>query len=267
MPTLIAVDDLHDPRLAAYMNLRGNRVDSSAAGHFIVEGRWCVQRLAQSRHPIQSVVVEQGREESVIDWVPEGTPIFSIAKDRIRELVGYDFHRGMLACGTRPSLLPVDRVRLSHSGSNLALAVLGVSEQENLGSMIRSAAALGVSDLMIGPRTIDPYARRTIRVSMATVLNQTLYNLDVPKEQLCYLARENNYRTLVTTLDEDATPLHRFVPDDRPMVLVVGNEAGGVEADVQAIATDRVTIPMQQGIDSLNVAVATAILLYELGKK
>jgi tRNA G18 (ribose-2'-O)-methylase SpoU len=98
---------------------------------------------------------------------------------------------------------------------------------------------------------------------MAAVLHQTLYSLDDPADQLKSLVDEQGYRTVVTTLGH-AVPLNQFAPDDRPMILVVGNEAEGVSAEVERAATDRVTIPMKLGTDSLNVAVATAIFLYQL---
>jgi tRNA G18 (ribose-2'-O)-methylase SpoU len=142
--------------------------------------------------------------------------------------------------------------------------MLGINQRENLGSMMRTAAALGIENLLIGPRTADPFSRRTIRVSMATVLKQQLYELDQPADQLARLQRTRDVRTIITTLDAGATPLDKFEPDDRKMVLVVGNEAEGVDHATQAIATDRVTIPMQLGTDSLNVAVAAAIIMYQL---
>lgn len=263
MTNIIRIEDSRDPRLAVYRQMRANPVDVSGSGCFVVEGRWCVQRLAQSQHEILSLLVERGREAVASECVQGQTPIYSLPGDQVRELVGFDFHRGMIACGARPAIQAFDQLRLGTGRPNLALAVLGVDQTENLGSMMRSAAALGVRDVLIGPRTADPFARRTVRVSMAAVLHQTLYSLDDPADQLKLLVEEQGYRTVVTTLGH-AVPLNQFVPDDRPMILVVGNEAEGVSAEVERAATDRVTIPMKLGTDSLNVAVATAIFLYQL---
>ncbi len=266
MSQVIRLTDLDDPRLAAYRDLRGDPVDSFVSGCFIVEGRWCVQRLVQSSHEVRSVLVEQGRESAACELVSEGTTVYSLPRDRMRALVGFEFHRGMLACGTRPPMRSAEQLRGTGLPSNLALAVLGVNQRDNLGSMLRSAAALGVVDILIGPKTADPYSRRAVRVSMAAVLKQTLYAIDRPVEQLAYLSDRCGYRTVVTTLG-DAIPLDHFVRDERPIVLCVGSEAEGVEPEVERVATDRVTIPMKLGTDSLNVAVATAIFLYELGRR
>lgn len=263
MTNIIPVESLQDPRLNVFRNLRGTSQTAFESETFVVEGRWCVQRLAESDHAIRSVLVEQGQEEIAASWVGVTTPIYRVPIDQMRSLVGYDFHRGMVACGERPPLVSAEQLQLGGDRPSLALAVIGVDLKENLGSMLRSAAALGVRDILIGPRTADPFSRRTVRVSMAAVFQQTIYALKDPVPQLMHLAAQQGYRTLVTTLRQ-ATPLDQFVNDDRPSILIVGGEANGVPADVETVATDRITIPMQLGTDSLNVAVATAIFLYEL---
>jgi tRNA G18 (ribose-2'-O)-methylase SpoU len=129
---------------------------------------------------------------------------------------------------------------------------------------MRTAAAFGIEQLLIGPRTADPLGRRTIRVSMAAVLQQILFDLDRPLAQLSVLQRTRNIRTIATTLDPAATSLDEFVPDDRNCILILGNEARGIDQSIQQAATDRVTIPMQLGTDSLNVSIAAAIFMYAL---
>ncbi|MEM1068932.1 MAG: RNA methyltransferase [Planctomycetota bacterium] len=265
MSAVIELGDAQDERLAAYRNLQGQSVGSFETDTFVVEGRWCLQRLAQSRHKILSVLVERGHESLAIEVVKPETTIYSLPGDQMRSLVGYDFHRGVLGCGRRPKLMDAMDLDLGAVPSKLALAVLGISDRENMGSIIRSATALGVTDLLIGPRTVDPYSRRSIRVSMATVFSQTIYDLSEPIQQLKSLSDQSGFRTVVTTLRE-ATPLEAFEHDDRPVVLIVGNEADGVAESIERIATDRLTMPMKTGADSLNVAVATAIFLYELNK-
>ncbi len=261
MPRIIELNDPDAPGLACYADLRHApaQVDS-----FIVEGRWCVQRLIESRHEVLSVVVERGKESHVVNQLSDHTTVYSLPADQIRHLVGFDFHRGVLACGRRPVPHSIDQLRFGSELPALALAVLGVSEKENLGSMMRTSAALGVENVLIGPRTADPYSRRAVRVSMATALQLKFHSLDYPLEQLNELQAKRNLRTVVTTLDPAATPLHEFVPDKRESIVVVGNEATGVDPAVERIATDRVTIPLRMGTDSLNVSIAAAIVLYEM---
>ena len=266
MENVITIQDLHDSRLVAYRDLRSGAPNAAVAGNrhstFVVEGRWCLERLAQSTITIQSVLVESGSEDFVAGLVSRDTSIYVLPRGQIQHLVGFDFHRGVLACGIRPAFKDVDDLLPSDSRSHLTLAVLGVDLKENLGSMLRSAAAFGVRDVLIGPRTADPYARRCVRVSMGAVFHQTLYTLKDPVTEFKDLA-DRGYRTLATTL-EDACPLDQLTHDDRPMILMVGSEANGIPHDLQEVATDRITIPMKLGTDSLNVSVATAIFLYQL---
>lgn len=224
----------------------------------------CVQRLIESPLDTVSILVERGHERDVASWLADGMTVYSLPTEQIRSLVGYHFHRGILACGRRPPLRSIETMSLHGSERPLALAAFGVNHRENLGSMLRTAAALGIEDILISPATADPYSRRTVRVSMAAVLKQKLYLFEDPALELRRLQESGRYRTVVTTLAPDATPLDQFVADERACLLVMGSEAEGIDPEIESVATDRVTIPMRLGTDSLNVSVAAAIFMYEL---
>ncbi len=258
------LDDPADPRLACYSDLRWDANPRPECDWFIVEGRLCVQRLIESPIECLSILVESGKEAEAASWVDDRTPVYALPAEKIRSLVGYHFHRGMLACGRRPILGSVDSLQLNQSRPPVALAAVGVNQRENLGSMLRTSAALGIEKVLIGPLTADPYSRRTVRVSMGAVLKQRLYALKEPLAELSRLQSTGQVRTVVTTLSPEATPLDQFVTDDRAIILVMGGEAEGIDSAIEAMASDRVTIPMQLGTDSLNVSVAAAIFLYQL---
>lgn len=219
--------------------------------------------MESSYRPL-SLLVERGKEAEFTDRLSEETPLYSLPSDQIRQLVGYDFHRGVMACGERQELPGIDELLFEADQTSIALAILGVSEHENLGGIIRTATALGIERLLVGPNTVDPFSRRVIRVSMATVFKQRLYRLDQPETQLALLQQSRGVRIIATTLDADATSLDEFLMDDRDSIVIVGNEANGVDPQIQRIATDRVTIQMKLGTDSLNVSVAAAIFIYQL---
>ena len=264
MAQILVLDDASDPRLACYSDLRWDANPAADSDWFVVEGRMCVQRLIASPLEVMSILVEHGNEQEVAGWADGETPVFSLPREQVRALVGYKFHRGVLACGRRPDWRSIHELTLNRLQQPVALAAVGVNQRENLGSMLRTAAALGIENVLIGPNTADPFARRSVRVSMGAVLKQRLYRLDQPLAQLRSLGQSGRVRTVVTTLSGDAEPLERFVADDRACVLVLGSEAEGIDPEIEAIATDRVTIPMQLGTDSLNVSVAAAIFMYEL---
>ena len=108
-------------------------------------------------------------------------------------------------------------------------------------------AALGVERILLGPHTADPFARRTIRVSMGTVFRLKLYDLSDPVTQLPDLVERHDLRTIVTTLDQNATPLRDYRLTRQSGILIAGNEAEGVAEEIQKAATDRVIIPMSLG--------------------
>ena len=253
-----------DPKLKNYQDLRWNRKPAPETQHFITEGRYCVQRLLQSQHRVHSVLVTEGKAAEALTWADGETPVYSLPSEEIRKLVGFDFHRGVMACGERPALSPSAALDLGHCKQELIVAIIGVSERENVGSIMRTAAAMGIQRILLGPNTADPFARRTIRVSMGTVFRLQLYDLSSPLSQLTEFTRDDRVKTIVSTLAEQATPLRDFRLGRHSGILVIGNEADGVAEEIQQAATDRITIPMKLGTNSLNVSVATAICLHEL---
>ncbi|WP_372721711.1 TrmH family RNA methyltransferase [Novipirellula sp.] len=260
---VIQATGIDDPRIAMYRDLR-HRELSKDGSHFVVEGNWVVRRLIESDYKIESILVQQHRSDEYAKIVPADVPIYTLSDTDISQLIGFEFHRGVLACGVRPEIPTIDDFIALPTIPKLSVALLGVSEPENVGSIFRSAAALGIDHLLVDRKTIDPFHRRVIRVSMAAVLKHRLFRLDDPLADLQRLTTATTVRTIASTLQSPATRLKDFRVNDKPALLIVGNEASGVELAIQNFASDRVTIPMQLGTDSLNVAVATAILMHAL---
>ena len=258
------LNEADDPRLSDYRDLRWNRKADAKTRDFIVEGRYCVERLLQSDYAVHSILVTEGKRSEFLERVNKTVPVYSLPLSEIRKLVGFDFHRGIMACAKRPALNSITSFVHEQSNPSITIAMIGISERENAGSIMRTSAALGVQRILLGPNTADPFARRTIRVSMGSVFRLKLYDLCDPASQLPSLAKQHGLRTIVTTLAEDATPLRDFRLAQHSGILIAGNEAEGVAEEIQKVATDRVIIPMHQGTNSLNVAVATAICLHEL---
>lgn len=287
----IAIDNLDDQRLVPFRNLRAGTRPEDPRQHspenttaalptaslptaslptgapFVVEGRWLVERLIQSEYEITCVVIEQGRERGILDQLHDGVPVFTLTRQLVGQLVGFDFHRGVLAAAKRPMIRRIDELTANAFDENLprlALAAMQISDKENLGSMLRSAAALGVNRIVLGPGTVDPFARRVTRVSMGAVFKQTFFQMKDPIAELRQI-ESHGFTTVAASLGSDSHPIHELTwPGDGPAVLLMGNEAHGLPDAWQEAATYRVNIPMRQSTDSLNVAVASAILMYEL---
>ncbi len=256
-----------DPRLKSYRNSRWNRHPNAKTHDFIVEGRYCVERLLQSDYDVHSVLVAEGKSVEIPESLDRVVPVYSLPPAEICKLVGFDFHRGVMACAKRPALKPMAAFDQNVARPEITIALLGLCERENVGSIMRTAAALGVERILMSPNTADPFARRTIRVSMGAVFRLKLYDLSDPEGQLPDLVNRHHLRTIVTTLDHSATPLREFRLARQSGILIAGNEAEGVAEEIEQVATDRVIIPMCLGTNSLNVAVATAICLHELSNQ
>lgn len=263
------ITDANDPRLEPYRSVRHRDPRSG----FIAEGSLVVHRLLQSDYSIRSLLIHIGQEHRYLDQVPGDVPVYLVSPDLGRQIAGYDFHRGVLAHGDCRPLLPIDGLahglvqtsRGRTAGPGVALGLIGISDPENVGSLLRSAAAMNVYDIVIGPGTISPYVRRVIRVSMASVFLHRFYQLSSPAEQIP-LIQDQGVDFAATTLRTGAIDIRDFHRDagDSPIVLLVGNEATGLNDDVQDRCRLCVTLPMASGTDSLNVSVAGAIFLHEL---
>lgn len=259
---LIRIDDLADSRLDPYRSLKQTN-ETSRRGLFIAEGDKLVRRLLESRLTVESVLLSEPYVDEFAPLLPAELPALVIPDELVEALVGYNFHRGILGCGRRPTATALNE-RLPPRDRACTLVVCpDVQDPENLGAILRIAAGFGVDGVVLGPRSADPFSRRVQRVSMGNVYRlPPLHTTDVPAT-LAELRARHGIESWATVLDADAAVLSTLERPQR-LALVFGSEGHGLD-DVVVRACDRkVTIPMRAGVDSLNVAVATGIFLYEL---
>ena len=277
----IYIDNIEDPRLEAYRNLRTRNLTQFSA-KFVVESKLLTQRLLRSDYEVESVLIDDVALPNSGDWLSEEITAYVIPRTAMSELLGFNFHRGVLGCGKRKRRLQAtevlapepmtlatgfDSTTFSPDTSELqqknrwtGVYVVGVQDPENLGQIARNCSALGVSDLIIGPECVDPFARRVLRVSMGCMLNLRISYANDPISFLTWASSEG-IRSLATSLSSDSKPLEQYRRVKATLV-VMGNEANGLAEHVQNAATDRVKIDMLLGTDSLNVSVAAGIILH-----
>ncbi len=259
---IIPINDPADPRLDAYRDLRHENVRNRGP-LFIAEGRLVVQRLLQSRYVTDSVLAEPLRLAELEPLADHATPIYLVSQHTIREVAGFNFHRGLLACGRRLPFSSLEELSHQPATGNLALALISLNDLENLGSLLRTAAALGIFNIVLNPQTADPLCRRVLRVSMGAALKMKFFNMPDPQRWFESNQQTGHWRTVAMTLAADSIPLDQIVNDGKASMIVMGNEGDGLPSSIQAACSARAQIPMAAGIDSLNVAVAGAIALYE----
>jgi tRNA G18 (ribose-2'-O)-methylase SpoU len=202
----------------------------------------------------------------------EGVPIYVAPADELKKLTGFSLTRGILCAMRRPRLPEVEDL-LSHArdgGPARRVAVLeGIVDHTNVGAIFRSAAALGVDAVLVTPTCCDPLYRRAVRVSMGTVFQVPWTRLgDDPSEwPEAGLARLHaaGFATAAMALSDDSIPLGdpRLAAEER-LALIFGTEGDGLSHRTIEGSTYTVRIPMQHGVDSLNVAAASAVAFWEL---
>jgi tRNA G18 (ribose-2'-O)-methylase SpoU len=259
----IDVDDPADPRLADYTELTdpAARRRRERDDFFVAEGPVAVERVLASGHRIRSVLISEPKWERVSSLVGElDAPVYVAPREIVAATVGFDLHRGVVAVADRRPLASLDDVvRVARR-----IAVLeGLNDPENLGAIARSARALGVDALVLDPTCMDPYARRTVRVSMGEVLMLPVARPQPWHDVLAQLHR-CGFETWALTPDPTADDLWTLdVPAS--VAVVLGAEGSGLDGRTLASATRRVRIPIAADVDSLNVAAAAAIAFAATG--
>ncbi len=254
------ISSASDPRLRPFRDLQGRRDESE----FVVESGFAVERLLSSGWPVATVVTTPNRVAKLAPMVASPTQFLVAPRPLLREVLGFDFHRGVLAAAPRPDWPRVDWRTQCAQASSIVLAVNGVSDPANIGSLIRTARAFGCNHILLDKGCADPLSRRAIRASMGHVFHQPIALVDDLRQEIRRSTRHGT-RWWASTPDPTAAPL-KHARTHRPshLVLLVGHEGFGVEPQLLQLADFQVTIRMAQAIDSLGVAAATAAMLYVL---
>jgi len=260
------ITDLDAPGLADYSRLTDvalRRVSEPANGLYIAESAKVIERALRAGHQPRSVLVQEqwlpDAERLLTDW-PE-VPIYVGAASVLEQLTGYNLHRGALAAMHRPDLRSVAEVIRD---ARRIVILEDIVDHTNVGAIFRSVAGLGADAVLITPRCADPLYRRSVRVSMGTVLQVPWTRLPEWSEAVPVL-HEHGFHLAALALADDAVSLDVFAADPPERVaLILGTEGDGLSRRALDAADTVVTIPMLHGVDSLNVASASAVALYAL---
>lgn len=264
MAELIEVTDASDSRLSDYRDLRDvslRRSLESERGLFLAEGEKVVRRAVEAGHRPRSFLMASRWLESLGDVLAAwpAVPCYVVSEELAERVTGFHVHRGALASLHRAPLPAVADVL---AGARRVVVLEDVVDHTNVGAILRSAAALGFDGCLLSPRCADPLYRRAVKVSMGAVFSLPYARLDDWHGAVGRLSAAG-FTTYALTLAPDAVDLDAVVPADR-VALLVGSEGPGLSTRWQEAADVRVRIPMAAGIDSLNVAAATAVACWAL---
>ena len=269
---IIRIDNLDDPRLDAYARLTEvqlrNKLEPEK-GIFIAESGKVIERAG---HEPLSFLMEEKWLPSLQPLIDEAAargfdaPVFIAPEEELRALTGFELTRGALAAFRRPRLQSVEELVRD---AKLVAILENITNHTNVGAIFRSAAALGVDAVLVTPACYDPLYRRAVRVSMGTVFQVPWTRIgsdvhDWPEKGIAQLKRLG-FATAAMALSDDSVAIDDAMLNAEPkLAIVLGTEGDGLSPHTIASCDYTVKIPMAHGVDSLNVAAASAVAFYQL---
>jgi tRNA G18 (ribose-2'-O)-methylase SpoU len=267
MSTLIEVADADDPRLADYRDLRDVELRKhleAEHGLFLAEGEKVVRRAVEAGFPARSFLMAPRWLDGLADVLDRSdAPCYVVSEALAEEVTGFHVHRGALASLERQPLPSVASVL---AGARTVVVLEDVVDHTNVGAIFRSAAALGVDAILLSPRCADPLYRRSIKVAMGAVFTVPYARLGGWYDALADLS-EQGFTTVALTPAADAVEIEDAVRGVDKVALLMGSEGPGLTRRWMETADVRAVIPMAPGIDSLNVAAATAVACYVTARR
>jgi len=264
----IEIEDPRDERVADFLHLTDVRLRrrlEPERGLYLAESEKVIRRALAAGHSPRAFLMSRKWLDDLADLVEQATatrvPVYVAGEDVIREMTGFHLHRGALASMQRPDLPTLEDVL---GGARRVIVLEDIVDHTNVGAVFRSAAALGVDGVLVTPRCADPLYRRSIRVSMGTVFQVPWTRTGTWPADVDTLRRAG-FTVAAFALEDESVSLDDLAadPPDR-LALVLGAEGDGLGHRTVAASDLVVRIPMAGGVDSLNVAAASAVAMWAL---
>lgn len=263
---IVEIQNASDPQLAVYSTLTEaqlrNRLEPEK-GIFIAESPKVIRVALQAGYEPVSMLCErkhiEGDAADIVEQMGD-RPVYTGSREVLSLLTGYTLTRGVLCAMRRPV---AKEVRDVCKDAKRIVLIHGVVDSTNIGAIFRSAAALGIDGVLLTRDSCDPLNRRAVRVSMGSVFLVPWTWIDAPYETL----RELGFKTVAMALTERSIPLDApCLAKEKQLAIVMGTEGDGLPHAAIEDADYVVRIPMQHGVDSLNVAAASAVAFWQLRK-
>ncbi len=262
------IESLDLPELEPYRTMR-RPMEHHEQGIFVAEGEKVVRRLLQSNFPVLSVLLPQkwlADYEPLIRARPEtDIDVFVTELRVLEELVGFPLYQGVLAIGKIPSRPSLAEVITRSAKPNLFVAVDGLTNAENIGTIVRNCAAFSAQALIVGETSSSPFLRRAVRNSMGAIFQLPVVESTNLVQSLTELRQHGIHCVAAHPHVEGRTLAQANLRQD--CCILFGSEGQGISPEVLALCDDAVAIPMPPGVDSLNVNAAAAVFLYEANRQ
>ena len=255
----IEVTDTHLPDINIYHQLRDNAFTKDNS--FIADSPKVVNLLFETDITVKSILATQEYYDTYADLIQEkNIPVLYIAtKEVLEEIIGHTLHHNVMMHAIRPA-----PTSLASLGDQIIM-LDEISSTQNIGSIARSAAALGVTSYLLPHQGPHPYARRAVRVSMGHI-GLMVYHLYKDITETIRSLQSIGYRIYAAEVTENSTPLSQVKVADK-WVLLMGHEGKGIAKEILELCDEVVTIEMAEGIKSFNVSVAASVMMYQFQHK
>ncbi len=261
---------LEQKELEPYRTLR-RPMEHLQKGIFVAEGEKVVRRLLETDLSVVSMLLtpefleDLSQTTNLKSRVNDNSTIFIGEQKLLETIVGYNLHQGIMAVAKMPQERTLGETIQSLLKPYLLVALDGLVNSENVGVIVRNCAAFGIQAIIVGETSSSPYLRRSVRNSMGTVFQIPVVHEKDLANTLNML--HNKFQTRIIAADEKGSININNADLSGNVCIVLGNEDTGISAEVLAQCDERVSIPMKNGTDSLNVANASAVFLYEASKQ
>ncbi|MBI3586197.1 MAG: RNA methyltransferase [Ignavibacteriales bacterium] len=265
---ILHIETLEGAELQPYRTLR-RPLEHQQQGIFVAEGKKVVRKLLESDLETISVLLTPewlDEYKQFLEQRKENPTVFVAPKILLDSIVGFNLHQAIMAVAKIPKPVTLEHILTSSSKPYLFCAIDGLTNAENLGVLVRNCAAFGIHAILVGETSSSPYLRRAVRNSMGTVFTLPVVHLTNLAQTLQELRSMHGVRSVAAHPHTDKKTIAQ-IDFTTNSCLVFGSEGEGISPTVLDACDDVVAIPMKKGVDSLNVASASAVFLYEVQRQ
>lgn len=275
LKNLIYIKDFDNADLRPYLTLRRSE-EQRKKGIFIAEGGKVVLRLLNSSLKIHTMLITQEWYDLIINIDNRISPasyddrlndckIFITSKAMMEKIVGYRLHQGIMAVASIPEEPKLEEFMSGKKSDSIIVALDNLVNSENVGVIVRNCAAFGVDLILSGETSSSPYLRRAVRNSMGAVFHMPVIHTESLSDSLNLLRNKFKTRIIATDPRDNSSIFNKDLRGN--ICIVFGNEDSGISEQILNICDERISIPMMKNTDSLNVASASSVFLYEARKQ
>lgn len=262
MLKIVKIDDLSDPRISLYKNLRFTPKIHQDKRLFLAEGKRLVIKLLKTEIPIYSIFATKefiSENEIIIsNRINKDTEIYTSDKKLMERIVGFRLHTGVMALAYQPDDIKITDMK------GIIVATNGINNAENIGSIVRNMIGFGFDNLIVDKKSASPFLRRAVRVSMGSVFLCNVFHTENLSDDIITL-KERGYEIVSIEITDKSKFLHEH-KFNKCTLVIFGSEDQGIEKEIIELSDITLKIPMSVRIDSYNVATSSAVVLYEISK-